>query len=469
MPKKKTNEQIIKEFYTIHGDRYDYSLLEYHGTRFKVKIICPKHGIFTTLPGHHLKGTGCKKCYFEPQKTSKAEFIKRAQACFEDRYDYSAIDELPASGEKVLIKCREHEIWFKQAWRNHIRGHLGCPKCKSLKLSRPLDLRGSISSARELTEAFITNAKATHGNDYDYSEFTYVTASQPGKIICLSHGEFWQTPSNHLRGTKCPRCSKVITHKGSLKEKCRSLDINYWRTLKRREAGLSEEKILSDGHIRNTREINLITVFGKTYPNLEEAARQLKPPASTTTISRWINKGISPDEAFTKRPSLGGLEGVVYLVTHKETGKQYVGLTTQNFKSRWKGHIENAAKDSIKSEHSLHAAIRKFGQTAFTIEVIDHGPMNHDLGIKERSWIKKLNTLAPNGFNISPGGTSGGSTPKPTTVDDIKFKSRSLAAEYISETRKISIDAAKYRLRKNKIDIKRPPKPQEKSNRNPRS
>ncbi|MFD1693572.1 GIY-YIG nuclease family protein [Azotobacter chroococcum] len=174
------------------------------------------------------------------------------------------------------------------------------------------------------------------------------------------------------------------------------------------------------------------------------------------TISRWINKGISPDEAFTKRPNLGGLEGVVYLVTHKETGRQYVGITIQSFEMRWKGHVESAAKDSIKSEHSLHAAIRKFGQDAFTIEVIDHGSMNHDLEIKERSWIKKFNTLVPNGFNISPGGTSGGSTPKPITVDDIKFKSRRLAAEYISGTRKISIDAAKYRLRKNRIDIKKP-------------
>ncbi|WP_349569329.1 GIY-YIG nuclease family protein [Azotobacter salinestris] len=458
MPKKKTKEQIIKEFRAIHGDRYDYSPLEYQGTQFKVKIICPKHGIYTTLPEHHLKGTGCRKCYFESQKTSKAEFIKRAKAYFKDRYDYSAIGELPASGKKVLIRCKEHEAWFNQDWRSHSRGHSGCQKCKSLKLSGPLNSRGHISSEAELTEAFITRAREAHGNTYDYSKFTYTTSHQPGKIICPSHGEFWQTPSNHLRGTKCPQCSKTITHKESLKEKCKLLGINYWRALKRREAGLSEDKILNRHPVRNLREVNPITVFGQTYPNLEEAARQLKPPASTITISRWIDKGMTPSEAFATKPNLGGTNGVVYLVTHKQTGKQYVGITIQSIERRWKGHIDNSARSDIKSEQSLHAAIRKFGPESFTIEIIDHGSMNKDLEAKERAWIKKLNTLTPNGFNISTGGSSGGSTPKPVTVDGLMFKSRRLAAKHISETRKITIYAAEYRLRKNRIDIKKPVK-----------
>ena len=43
---RKTTEQFIKEAKLVHGDLYNYSLVEYTGKDHKVKIICPKHGIF---------------------------------------------------------------------------------------------------------------------------------------------------------------------------------------------------------------------------------------------------------------------------------------------------------------------------------------------------------------------------------------------------------------------------------------
>lgn len=44
-----------------HGNHYDYSLVDYKGSAVKVKIICPKHGIFEQIPLSHYKG-GCKFC-----------------------------------------------------------------------------------------------------------------------------------------------------------------------------------------------------------------------------------------------------------------------------------------------------------------------------------------------------------------------------------------------------------------------
>lgn len=46
MSKRKTREQFIEEAIKVHGDRYDYSLVEYKTKEDKVKIICPIHGIF---------------------------------------------------------------------------------------------------------------------------------------------------------------------------------------------------------------------------------------------------------------------------------------------------------------------------------------------------------------------------------------------------------------------------------------
>jgi len=62
--KKMTTEQFIKQAKKIHGDRYDYSNTEYLGSRNKLEIICPKHGVFMVVGYSHLSGCGCAKCGF---------------------------------------------------------------------------------------------------------------------------------------------------------------------------------------------------------------------------------------------------------------------------------------------------------------------------------------------------------------------------------------------------------------------
>jgi len=56
-----TNE-IIKEFKIIHGNKYDYSKVEYKNIKTNVFIICKKHGEFKQSPNHHKNGVGCPIC-----------------------------------------------------------------------------------------------------------------------------------------------------------------------------------------------------------------------------------------------------------------------------------------------------------------------------------------------------------------------------------------------------------------------
>ena len=56
------------------------------------------------------------------------------------------------------------------------------------------------------TEEFIERARKVHGDKYDYSKAEYVNSSTKVCIICPVHGEFWQTPHNHLKGNGCPKC-----------------------------------------------------------------------------------------------------------------------------------------------------------------------------------------------------------------------------------------------------------------------
>ena len=54
----------------------------------------------------------------------------------------------------------------------------------------------------------IEKAVEKHGDWYDYSQVNYVNSNTKVKILCPKHGEFWQTPNEHInRGSGCILCS----------------------------------------------------------------------------------------------------------------------------------------------------------------------------------------------------------------------------------------------------------------------
>jgi hypothetical protein len=62
MPKKLTQEEFIKRSKAVHGNKYDYSKVNYINKTSKVTIICPIHGEFEQKAEDHYSGHGCKKC-----------------------------------------------------------------------------------------------------------------------------------------------------------------------------------------------------------------------------------------------------------------------------------------------------------------------------------------------------------------------------------------------------------------------
>lgn len=456
MPARLNQEKVVERFRQRHGDYYDYDRVRYRSSGSQVEVICPRHGSFFILPHHHWNGVGCSLCASEQARLSKQEFVERARAHFGERYDYSLFGQLPPLGEKLAIWCRTHDLIFHQEGRIHVRGHVGCPACKSAKLAGKRDKRGEIRSNEMLTVEFIERVQQVHGGRYDYSRFVYTSSGSKGIIICPKHGEFLQAPSNHLRGSGCPLCAREALGNGSFKARCKELGIDYWRALKRREAGLSEEKIFTAGSIRLDRETTPVTVHGVEYPNLSAAVRALGSVASNKTIARRLSQGMTPEEAFQKVPNPGYANGIIYRVTHIASSKSYVGLTVQTLQQRWRNHLEQAQSGGVRNEVSLHQAIRDFGAEAFSIEQIDSGTTKGTLEAKERLWIEKLGTLAPAGFNIAGGGVSGGSNRKPVVVDGKKFASVGEAAAYVAESRKIGLHAAGWRIRKGRVDARKP-------------
>ena len=61
---------------------------------------------------------------------------------------------------------------------------------------------------------------------------------------------------------------------------------------------MTEQEIFHKGSLKKLVKKNSITVYGKTYPNINEAIRKLKPKSSRKTIKRIIDMGFTPEEAF---------------------------------------------------------------------------------------------------------------------------------------------------------------------------
>ncbi len=193
--KKLTTEEFIEKAITVHGDKYDYSLVEYIRSAMKVKIICKEHNyIFETTPNNHLSGKGCTKCANVYRKTTE-EFITECILIHVDKYDYSLVKYIGAF-TKVIIRCKVHDYIFSQTPSDHLSGK-GCPKCG-----------GNVKSN---TKEFIEKAIAVHGYKYDYSLVVYNCNRTKVKIICKEHNYiFSQTPSAHLQGAGCHKCGGTI-------------------------------------------------------------------------------------------------------------------------------------------------------------------------------------------------------------------------------------------------------------------
>ena len=191
-----TQEEFIAKAREIHGDKYDYSKVEYVNNSTKVCIVChekdeygEEHGEFWQTPNNHFY-KNCPKCSKRPHYNNE-EIIKLFRHIHGDKYDYSKV-EYKGMHTKVCIICPEHgEFWMTPS--NHAHWKQSCPRCHRKVFG---------------LEDFIELSIQTHGDKYDYSKSFYNGYNEKLCIICPIHGEFWQTPHHHLKGCGCELCSE---------------------------------------------------------------------------------------------------------------------------------------------------------------------------------------------------------------------------------------------------------------------
>lgn len=127
-------EEFIKKSKEIHGDKYDYSKVKYTNNKIKVCIICPKHGEFWQTPNVHLKGSGCLKCAIENKKSNKDIFIKKAKEKHGDKYDYSKVEYVNNKSKVCIICPEHGEFFVTPNNHLSKFDLGGCPKCKRKKI-----------------------------------------------------------------------------------------------------------------------------------------------------------------------------------------------------------------------------------------------------------------------------------------------------------------------------------------------
>lgn len=81
---RKSFEGFIKRAKSVHGNKYDYSKVNYINSSTKVEIVCPKHGSFFQSPNNHYK-YGCPKCYRSLGEEKVAALLSENNIKFEEQ------------------------------------------------------------------------------------------------------------------------------------------------------------------------------------------------------------------------------------------------------------------------------------------------------------------------------------------------------------------------------------------------
>jgi very-short-patch-repair endonuclease len=190
--KLKNKEDFIIDVRRIHGNKYDYSLVDYKNNKTKVNIICNEcKNVFYQRPDSHtVNKQGCNFCYGNIKLTNE-EFIKRSNEIHENKYCYEKCIYIRAM-DKVIITCPTHGDFLMKP-SAHINAKNGCFKCSHI--------------VKVDNESFIEKATKIYDGLYDYSLVNVIGNNKSRvNIICKEHDVFSKIINAHLRGQGCPKC-----------------------------------------------------------------------------------------------------------------------------------------------------------------------------------------------------------------------------------------------------------------------
>jgi hypothetical protein len=263
MPKKLTQNEFIKKSNIIHNFEYDYSEVKYNNSRTPINIICKTHGRFSQKPDAHLNGgCGCPKCYGNEFINTEI-FIEQAIAIHGNKYDYSRVEYKDAHSEVEIICPKEAHGSFWLSPNKHKSSKTGCTYCADKLTTEIFKIKGAakhnnffdyskvdfkhcslpvkiicpkhgeyyqrpvhhlfgkgcfscaVAKRRITIDEFLDRVYDIHQGKYDYSLVDFRNFSNGRnfkvKIKCEYHGVFEQNVSCHLDGHGCSLCNTWVS------------------------------------------------------------------------------------------------------------------------------------------------------------------------------------------------------------------------------------------------------------------
>lgn len=190
---RKSTEQFIEQARVIHGDKYDYSKVNYVQNKQPVEIICPTHGSFFQTPSKHINvKQGCPKC--AGRNPTKEEFLSRAKEIHGNFYDYSQVDFINMK-TPINIICPKHGL-FSILPTRHITQKCGCKKCHESQGEKLVN-----SILEELQISFIREVSILnpYNNDHNFRVDFYVEYKNQDYIIEYNGAQHYK-PNKRMGG-----------------------------------------------------------------------------------------------------------------------------------------------------------------------------------------------------------------------------------------------------------------------------
>ena len=221
--KEERYSEFVKNARVVHGDRYDYSEVDYVNNRTPIKIIdknCPENPVFYQTPTNHLKGQGNPfyrgKRIQQSKKLDWNTLVERLKEVHKDENLEYPVQEINNLHDKIRIidhdlrpDGTEYGEYFQEA-NSHLKG-CGHPQ-------KAID-KNAISQ-RLSKEEFISRVKKAQPKaDYNFSYVDYVNNATKVVMYCNKigangkpHGKFVAWSGNLMSGKGCPKCGKHTSH-----------------------------------------------------------------------------------------------------------------------------------------------------------------------------------------------------------------------------------------------------------------
>ena len=237
------------------------------------------------------------------------DFVSKAKTLHGTKYAYDNV-MYRNSRTDISISCPQHgDFW--QRPNHHLSGR-GCPACGQ---------ETSASKTRSNTIDFVSKAKTLHGTKYAYDNVMYRNSRTKVLITCQKHGNFRQTPNDHLKGQGCPACGQEAAH--SYYHEPTILYYTYLPTLDVYKIGITLERIGIAKRFANDK-IPLIIISTRLFADGIEAYE----------IEQLLHYKYQRFQYTESKPLIGG-NSELFAIPYEELKDVYETFTAL------KGHIRN--------------------------------------------------------------------------------------------------------------------------------